>query len=141
MKNLVIALILMATEACHPTYKELFKEGTQNYELLKQDINGKLSKWNSSETKGGDFDVLIFPVLVNKGNVGVYNYAASGSHHAGNNFFTYDGSTMKILNNSDTMSLKLNVSEFLMKNKFDESEQAKCLTKISRLFNQGASSF
>ena len=133
----VLFLTFVGLVSCNQSYKSLFKENSNNYILLKQDISNKLKKWNPKEMHNeiSDFDLYINPVVLKKENIGVYNYSVVGSHHSKANFFTYNKS-LKILNTADTTNTINEVKMFLNQQKFSVEEQKKCLETLRKFFSE-----
>ena len=135
MKLLLWILVFFEFTSCGQSYKTTFKANSEYYLMLKKDLSSKLAKWNSKEVNTRDFDVNVQSIVLKGNYIGIYNYFASGSHHSGCNFFTFDGQTLKILDTSDTASFKNKLKKFLNDQKFSQEKETQCLEKIDKLLS------
>lgn len=135
IKLLFLVSLIFVCSSCNQTYKSLFKENTDNYSLLKKDISDKLKKWNSNnpESNTADFELFINPIVINKKNIGIYNYGVVGSHHSRKNIFAYDNDGIHFINTEDIENANKEVQSFLSEHKFTMEEKKECLEKINKL--------
>lgn len=124
--------------ACSQQKVEPFKQGSQYYDILKEDIVEKLKTHNPENIDQDFYDVEIWvnAILKDKNNVGVYNYGTVGSHGSRRNIFLFDGKSIKIISKTDQVEVIKETSTFLNKHNFTEKEKDDSIEKINKILSE-----